>query len=101
MSSYERTSPSDRDAVPGAVAGDLDEALVDRTIERAFSLTPRAMRDAPDKKTKLERLNFLDSQGNVTKAGLLAAGAILSSSIPSSLSMWRSMPERRRARRGR
>ena len=75
MSSYERTSPSDRDAVPGAVAGDFDEALVDRTIERAFSLTPRAMRGAPDKKTKLERLNFLDSQGNVTKAGLLAAGA--------------------------
>ena len=75
LSSYERTSPSDRDAVPGAVAGDLDEALVDRTIERAFSLTPRAMRGAPDKKTKLERLNFLDSQGNVTKAGLLAAGA--------------------------
>ena len=75
LSSYERTSPSDRDAVPGAVAGDLDEALVDRTMERAFSLTPRAMRDAPDKKTKLERLNFLDSQGNVTKAGLLAAGA--------------------------
>ncbi len=33
------------------------------------------MRGAPDKKTKLERLNFLDSQGNVTKAGLLAAGA--------------------------
>ena len=75
LSSYERTSPSDRDAVPGAVAGDLDEALVDRTIERAFSLTPRAMRGAPDKKTKLERLNFLDSQGNVTKAGLLVAGA--------------------------
>ena len=75
LSSYERTSPSDRDAMPGAVAGDLDEALVDRTIERAFSLTPRAMRGAPDKKTKLERLNFLDSQGNVTKAGLLAAGA--------------------------
>ncbi len=75
LSSYERASPSDRDAVPGAVAGDLDEALVDRTIERAFSLTPRAMRGAPDKKTKLERLNFLDSQGNVTKAGLLAAGA--------------------------
>ena len=61
--------------MPGAVAGDLDEALVDRTIERAFSLTPRAMRGAPDKKTKLERLNFLNSQGNVTKAGLLAAGA--------------------------
>ena len=75
LSSYERTSPSDRDAVPGAVAGDLDEALVDRTIERAFSLAPRAMHGATDKKTKLERLNFLDSQGNVTKAGLLVAGA--------------------------
>lgn len=75
LSSYERTSPSDRDAVPGAGVGDLDEALIDRTIERAFSLTPRAMQGATDKKTKLERLNFLDSQGNVTKAGLLVAGA--------------------------
>ena len=74
LSSYERTSLSDRDAVPGAVAGDLDEALVDRTIDRAFSLTPRAMRGAPDKQTKLKRLNILDSQGSVTKAGLLAVG---------------------------
>lgn len=74
LSSYERTSPSDRDAVPGTSVGDLDESLVDRTIERAYSLTPRAMRGAADKKTKMERLNFLDFQGNVTKAGLLAAG---------------------------
>lgn len=74
LPSYERTSPSDRDAVPGTSVGDLDESLVDRTIERAYSLTPRAMRGAADKKTKMERLNFLDFQGNVTKAGLLAAG---------------------------
>lgn len=74
LSSYERTSPSDRDAVPGTSVGDLDESLVDRTIERAYSLAPRAMRGAADKKTKMERLNFLDFQGNVTKAGLLAAG---------------------------
>ena len=100
LSSYERTSPSDRDAVPGAVAGDFDEALVDRTIERAFSLTPRAMRGAPDKKTKLERLNFLDSQGNVTRPDSWPRVPIPSSSIPSSLSMWRSMPERRRAAAG-
>lgn len=74
LPSYERTSPSDRDVVPGTSVGDLDESLVDRTIERAYSLTPRAMRGAADKKTKMERLNFLDFQGNVTKAGLLAAG---------------------------
>ena len=74
LASYERTSPSDRDAVPGAGADDLDEPLVDRTIERAFSLTPRAMRGASDEKTKLERLNIFDSQGSVTKAGLLAVG---------------------------
>ena len=60
--------------MPGTSVGDLDESLVDRTIERAYSLTPRAMRGAADKKTKMERLNFLDFQGNVTKAGLLAAG---------------------------
>ena len=74
LASYGRATPSDRDAVAGAGADDLDETLVDRTIDRAFSLTPRAMRGAPDKQTKLERLNFLDSQGNVTKAGLLVAG---------------------------
>ena len=74
LSSYERTSPSDRDTVPGTSVGDLDESLVDRTIERAYSLTPRAMHGATDRKTKMERLNFLDPQGNVTKAGLLAAG---------------------------
>ncbi len=72
LASYGRATPSDRDAVAGA--DDLDETLVDRTIDRAFSLTPRAMRGAPDKQTKLERLNILDSQGNVTKAGLLVVG---------------------------
>ena len=61
LSSYERASPSDRDAVPGAS-------------------TPRAMSLRPDSWPRVP---------------------ILSSSIPSSLSMWRSMPERRRARRGR
>ena len=71
LSSYERTSPSDRDAVPGTSVGDLDESMVDRTIERAYSLTPRAMRGAADKKTKMERLNFLDFQGNVTKPASL------------------------------
>lgn len=76
LASYGRATPSDRDAVAGAGAGadNLDETLVDRTIDRAFSLTPRAMRGAPDKQTKLERLNILDSQGNVTKAGLLVVG---------------------------
>ena len=74
LASYGRATPSDRDAVAGAGADNLDETLVDRTIDRAFSLTPRAMRGAPDKQTKLERLNILDSQGNVTKAGLLVVG---------------------------
>ncbi len=74
MASHGRATPSDRDAVAGAGADNLDETLVDRTIDRAFSLTPRAMRGAPDKQTKLERLNILDSQGNVTKAGLLVVG---------------------------
>ena len=100
LSSYERTSPSDRDAVLGTSVGDLDESLVDRTIERAYSLTPRAMRGAADKKTKMERLNFLDFQGNVTKAGLLAAGVTLSSSIPSSSLMWLSTWELERELRG-
>ncbi|MFR5416202.1 MAG: helix-turn-helix domain-containing protein [Collinsella sp.] len=86
LASYGRATPSDRDAVAGAGADDLDETLVDRTIDRAFSLTPRAMRGAPDKQTKLERLNILDSQGNVTKAGLsLVVGTLpLNRTIPDS-----------------
>ncbi len=100
LSSYERTSPSDRDAVPGTSVGDLDESLVDRTIERAYSLTPRAMRGAADKKTKMERLNFLDFQGNVTKAGSLPRAFTLSSSIPSSSLMWLSTWELKRELRG-
>lgn len=100
LSSYERTSPSDRDAVPGTSVGDLDESLVDRTIERAYSLTSRAMRGAADKKTKMERLNFLDFQGNVTKAGSLPRAFTLSSSIPSSSLMWLSTWELKRELRG-
>ena len=69
LASCGRATPSDRDR-GGRVAGGgriSTEDAVDRTIDRAFSLTPRAMRGAPDKQTKLERLNILDSQGNVTK----------------------------------
>lgn len=101
LASYGRATPSDRDAVPGTSVGDLDESLVDRTIERAYSLTPRAMRGATDKKTKMERLNLLDFQGNVTKPASLPRAFTLSSSIPSSSLMWLSMRELKRALRDR
>lgn len=101
LSSYERTSPSDRDAVPGTSVGDLDESLVDRTIERAYSLTPRAMRGATDKKTKMERLNLLDFGAMLPRPASLPRAFTLSSSIPSSSLMWLSMRELKRALRDR
>ena len=58
------------------------------------------MRGAADKKTKMERLNFLDFQGNVTKPASLPRAFTLSSSIPSSSLMWLSTWELKRELRG-
>lgn len=69
-----RVSVFDREPVAGSGIACLDASILDGTIERAINLTPRALRDAADRKTKLERLNFLDESGMATKAGLLTAG---------------------------
>ena len=74
ISTATKASIFDREPVAGSDVTCLDTSILDGTIERAAHLTPRALRDAADRKTKLERLNFLDSSGMVTKAGLLAAG---------------------------
>jgi ATP-dependent DNA helicase RecG len=65
---------SDRTPVPGATQADLDDAACTLAFARAQQLMPRALRGAESDRTRLERLNFLDAQGRVTKAGLLAAG---------------------------
>lgn len=74
ISTATRVSVFDREPVADSSISCLNSSILDRTIERAVNLTPRALRDASDRQTKLERLNFLDGSGKVTKAGLLAAG---------------------------
>ena len=74
ISTAAKASIFDREPVIGSDATCLDASILDGTIERAAHLTPRALRDAPDRQTKLERLNFLDGSGMATKACLLAAG---------------------------
>ena len=68
-------SQFDRAPVEEASVVDLDEAIYVQAFAKAAQLNPRALRGAEDIKTKLSRLNFTDSEGSVTKAGLLVAGA--------------------------
>lgn len=64
----------DRTPVLDARIDDLDESLLASTFERALMQTPRALMGTNTRLDKMKRLNFIDSNGNVTRAGLLAAG---------------------------
>lgn len=68
------SSQFDRAPVTEATIADLDEAVYVQAFAKAARLNPRALKGADDTKTKLSRLNFTDSSGSVTKAGLLVAG---------------------------
>ena len=74
VSTSSKVGNFDREPVEDATEADLDHELLSRTFERGYSLTPRALRGADDEWTKLQRLNFLDEAGRVTKAGLLSTG---------------------------
>lgn len=65
---------SDRVSVTGASIEDLNEEIYAQTFVKAEEITPRALLNANDLVTKLKRLNFVDGQQGVTKAGLLVAG---------------------------
>ncbi len=65
---------ADRSLVPRASIRDLDEALYEQTFSKAEQVAPRALYGAKDTVTKLQRLNYIDGEQNVTKAGLLSAG---------------------------
>lgn len=65
---------TDRVPVSGADVSDLDDALVERTFERARVISPRALSNAKSTATQLARLNFTTPEGLVTKAGLFSAG---------------------------
>lgn len=66
---------SDRESVTDACVSDLDEAIYSLTFAKAAQIMPRALKGAETTEEKLKRLNFIDSVGGATKAGLLCAGA--------------------------
>ncbi|WP_322154576.1 hypothetical protein [Paratractidigestivibacter sp.] len=72
----------DRAAVEGASEADFGKTLIARTFDRAYDLAPRYMKGADNNWERLERLNFIDEKGHVTKAGLLAAGSYLQQFFP-------------------
>lgn len=65
---------SDRVAVLGASMDDLDSSVYTQAFAKAQQLMPRSMRGAEDDETRLRRLGFVNSDGTVSKAGLLTAG---------------------------
>lgn len=65
---------ADRGVVDGALISDLDESICVQSFAKAQQVAPRSMRDAETYEERLRRLNFIDSEGRVIKAGLLAAG---------------------------
>ncbi len=75
VSTAGRVSNFDRESVEGATAADLDKTLVERTFDRAYDLSPRALKGVQNDWDKLQRLNFINEAGEVSKAGLLVAGS--------------------------
>ncbi|MGN0037736.1 MAG: ATP-binding protein [Coriobacteriales bacterium] len=67
-------SEADRLPVGQARVCDLDPDIYLKAFEKARQITPRALKGAGDDSAKLQRLNFTDVDGRVTKAGLLSAG---------------------------
>ena len=74
ISTATRVDNFDRAAVEGASEADFNKTLIARTFDRAYDLAPRSMKGTDNDWERLERLNFTDEKGRVTKAGLLAAG---------------------------
>ena len=64
----------DRTPVPDAKISHLNSALLSSTFDRALAQAPRALMGASSLESKLERLNFINAEGALTRAGLLAAG---------------------------
>lgn len=72
----------DRTPVPDARIEDLNETLISATFEHALMQTPRAFTGATTRPEKMKRLNFIDFDGNITRAGLLAAGGYPQQFLP-------------------
>ena len=65
---------SDRTIVRGASIDDLDSAVYEQVFSKARAVMPRALRGAQTSDECLRRLNFIDDEGGVMRAGLLVAG---------------------------
>lgn len=65
---------ADRHAVPDAQETDLDKNILAQSFAKAAQITPRALKNADTDDEKMRRLNFLDANSRVTKAGMLTAG---------------------------
>ena len=74
VSTANKVGVFDRESVKDASAAALDTTLLERTFARACDLSPRALKGTQNDWDKLKRLNFIDENGEVTKAGLLVAG---------------------------
>lgn len=65
---------SDRTIVENAARVDLDANVYEAIFARALTVMPRSMRGANTVEDRLRRLNFVDPNDNVMRAGLLVAG---------------------------
>lgn len=74
ISRSDKVDDSDRAPVDAASISDLNRDLIELTFSRAQILAPRSLRGADSTEDRMRRLNFIDSQGRVTKAGLLTVG---------------------------
>lgn len=68
------TTDSDRHPVKEARFEDLNRQIYEATFAKASIIMPRSLQGAETTKAKLQRLNFMNSDSQVTKAGLLVAG---------------------------
>lgn len=66
---------SERDVVAGAGIEDLDQSVCEQIFAKASAITPRSLRNAHTVEERLKRLNLIDNDGDVIRAGLLVAGA--------------------------
>ncbi len=74
VSTASRVGNFDREPVEAASVADLNKTLLERTFDRAYDLSPRAMSGTQNEWDRLQRLNFINEAGEVTKAGVLTAG---------------------------
>ena len=68
------TTDSDRQPVKEARTTDLNDQIYEATFAKAAIMMPRSLRGANATEEKLQRLNFMNSDKQITKAGLLVAG---------------------------